>query len=77
MITEFQGVIMSFHDLLFTGSSGSRLQKAQAESFIHIFVNNSAKLTEFLEHMISVSFIEDLIQVVISYEINQMSFWRV
>ena len=42
---------------LLTGSGGSRLQKAQAESFIHIFVNNSAKLTEFLEHMISVSHI--------------------
>ena len=37
------------------GSSASRIQKAQAESFIHIFVNNSPKLTEFLEHMISVS----------------------
>ena len=37
------------------GSSACRIQKAQAESFIHIFVNNSPKLTEFLEHMISVS----------------------
>ena len=37
------------------GSSACSIQKAQAESFIHIFVNNSPKLTEFLEHMISVS----------------------
>ncbi|KAK3611536.1 hypothetical protein CHS0354_016470 [Potamilus streckersoni] len=29
-----------------------RIQKASAEEFIHIFVNNSAKLTEFLEYMI-------------------------
>ncbi|RUS74031.1 hypothetical protein EGW08_018205 [Elysia chlorotica] len=31
-----------------------KIQKAQAEEFIHIFVNNSGKLTEFLEHMIEV-----------------------
>ncbi|KAL4227956.1 Vacuolar protein sorting-associated protein 11 [Mactra antiquata] len=33
----------------------SEVCQAQAEEFIHIFVDNSAKLTEFLEHMISVS----------------------
>ena len=37
------------------GSGAYRIQKAQAESFMHIFVINSPKLTEFLEHMISVS----------------------
>ncbi|KAK3087703.1 hypothetical protein FSP39_009366 [Pinctada imbricata] len=31
-----------------------RIQKASAEEFIHIFVNNSEKLTEFLEHMVKV-----------------------
>ncbi len=31
-----------------------RIQKANAEEFIHIFVNNSGKLTEFLEHMVEV-----------------------
>ncbi|KAK3746923.1 hypothetical protein RRG08_030334 [Elysia crispata] len=31
-----------------------KIQKAQAEEFIHIFVNNAGKLTEFLEHMIEV-----------------------
>jgi len=31
-----------------------KIQKANAEEFIHIFVNNSARLTEFLEHMIEV-----------------------
>ncbi|XP_041361621.1 vacuolar protein sorting-associated protein 11 homolog [Gigantopelta aegis] len=30
------------------------IEKANAEEFIHIFVNNSAKLTEFLEHMVEV-----------------------
>lgn len=30
------------------------LQRASAEEFIHIFVNNSPKLSEFLEHMIKV-----------------------
>jgi len=33
----------------------SGIQRAQAEQFIHIFVNNSGKLTEFLEHMTTVS----------------------
>eukprot|EP00918_Siedleckia_nematoides_P018931 GHVU01040411.1.p1 GENE.GHVU01040411.1~~GHVU01040411.1.p1 ORF type:complete len:904 (-),score=100.20 GHVU01040411.1:521-3232(-) len=31
-----------------------KVLKANAEEFIHIFVNNSTKLTEFLEHMIHV-----------------------
>ncbi|CAG2230700.1 PEP5 [Mytilus edulis] len=31
-----------------------RIQKASAEEFIHIFVSNSPRLTEFLEHMIKV-----------------------
>lgn len=36
-----------------TGGS-PKIQKAFAEEFIHIFVNSSARLTEFLEHMIKV-----------------------
>lgn len=32
----------------------TRIQKSNADEFIHIFVNNSDKLTEFLEHMIKV-----------------------
>ncbi|XP_064597137.1 vacuolar protein sorting-associated protein 11 homolog [Liolophura sinensis] len=32
----------------------AKIQKASAEEFIHIFVNNSKKLTEFLEHMVRV-----------------------
>lgn len=31
-----------------------RIQRANAEEFIHIFVNNAVQLTEFLEHMIEV-----------------------
>ena len=31
-----------------------RIQKANADEFIHIFVNQSQKLTEFLEHMVKV-----------------------
>jgi hypothetical protein len=30
------------------------IQRANADEFIHIFVNNSKKLTEFLEHMVKV-----------------------
>ena len=44
-------LIMSF--TFFSGGMG-KIQKANAEEFIHIFVNNSARLTEFLEHMIEV-----------------------
>lgn len=33
------------------GTTITTIERAQAEQFIHIFVNNSAKLTEFLEHM--------------------------
>ena len=32
-----------------------RIQHASAEEFIHIFVNNAAQLTEFLEHMVEVT----------------------
>lgn len=42
------------HSLSYTGTVG-HIEKAQAENFIHIFVNNSERLTEFLEHMIRVS----------------------
>jgi len=31
-----------------------QIQRANADEFIHIFVNNSKKLTEFLEHMVKV-----------------------
>ena len=34
-----------------------RIQKANADEFIHIFVNQSQKLTEFLEHMVKVDII--------------------
>ena len=30
------------------------IQRANADEFIHIFVNQSQKLTEFLEHMVKV-----------------------
>ena len=40
--------------LLFLSGSPEPVQKANAEEFIHIFVNNSAELTEFLEHMVKV-----------------------
>lgn len=42
------------HSPSYTGTVG-HIEKAQAENFIHIFVNNSERLTEFLEHMIRVS----------------------
>lgn len=38
---------------MYDGTVG-HIEKAQAENFIHIFVNNSERLTEFLEHMIRV-----------------------
>ena len=41
-----------------TLSEGRRrdvIEKAHAEEFIHVFVNNAKKLTEFLEHMVKVS----------------------
>lgn len=44
------------HSLLYTGTV-AHIEKALAENFIHIFVNNSERLTEFLEHMIRVSYI--------------------
>ena len=31
------------------------VDKARAEEFIHVFVNNGQKLTEFLEQMVKVS----------------------
>lgn len=37
------------------GGASGKVSRASADQFIHIFVNNSAKLTDFLEHMISVS----------------------
>ena len=44
-----------FSDILDVCTGGvARIEKALAENFIHIFVNNSERLTEFLEHMIKV-----------------------
>ena len=34
------------------------VDKAPAEEFIHVFVNNRKKLTEFLEHMIKVRYFQ-------------------
>ena len=31
-----------------------QIKRSNADEFIHIFVNNSKKLTEFLEHMVKV-----------------------
>lgn len=48
---------LSRHVLLFfpcLGSAPPAVLKAKPDEFIHIFVNNSAKLREFLEHMIKV-----------------------
>ncbi len=40
------------------------IKKANADEFIHIFVNQSDKLTEFLEHMIKV--------IVVTYVLPQI-----
>ena len=39
----------------FVPGNSPLIQKASAEEFIHTFVNNSGKLTQFLEHMVKVS----------------------
>ncbi|XP_022091158.1 vacuolar protein sorting-associated protein 11 homolog isoform X2 [Acanthaster planci] len=39
---------------MLTGDVVPKVQKANAEEFIHIFVNNSGQLMEFLEHMVKV-----------------------
>lgn len=43
------------NEKMLTGSPPPAIQKSRAEEFIHIFVNNCTKLTEFLEHMIKVT----------------------
>ncbi|XP_005091075.1 vacuolar protein sorting-associated protein 11 homolog isoform X1 [Aplysia californica] len=52
--SSLDGVLPLFASILLDSSGIGRIQKANAEEFIHIFVNNSARLTEFLEHMIEV-----------------------
>lgn len=37
------------------GHKQQHVDKARAEEFIHVFVNNGQKLTEFLEQMVKVS----------------------
>ena len=37
-------------------SAERKIRKARAEEFIHIFVHQKAKLIEFLEHMVQVTF---------------------
>lgn len=44
------------HTISCTGTV-AHIEKALAENFIHIFVNNSERLTEFLEHMIRVGYV--------------------
>ena len=38
-------------------SAERKIRKARAEEFIHIFVHQKAKLIEFLEHMVQVTFL--------------------
>ncbi|XP_074656340.1 vacuolar protein sorting-associated protein 11 homolog [Tubulanus polymorphus] len=40
--------------MVIDSSLTARVQKSYADEFIHIFVNNSERLTEFLEHMVRV-----------------------
>ena len=55
-LVKFISLQSQFCDEIFVTSGGiPRIKKANAEEFIHIFVNNSEKLTEFLEHMVKVS----------------------
>jgi len=46
-------VMVTTDCLLYVGGI-PQIHRANADEFIHIFVNNSKKLTEFLEHMVKV-----------------------
>ncbi len=49
------------------------IKKANADEFIHIFVNQSDKLTEFLEHMIKV-IIKGITILVYLFFIEEVSY---
>ena len=54
------------------------VDKAPAEEFIHVFVNNRKKLTEFLEHMIKVRYFHQHVdsRSFISFVYLTQSHWR-
>ncbi|XP_050409252.1 vacuolar protein sorting-associated protein 11 homolog [Patella vulgata] len=54
LCTDYKPVDRPLVDASNLEGGRSQIMKAKAEDFIHIFVNNSTKLTEFLEHMITV-----------------------
>jgi len=43
-----------YASLWYVVGGAPHIERANADEFIHIFVNNSKKLTEFLEHMVKV-----------------------
>ncbi|XP_069106820.1 vacuolar protein sorting-associated protein 11 homolog isoform X1 [Argopecten irradians] len=54
LCTDYRPADKPLVDQMDMDGGPTQIQKASAEEFIHIFVNNSPKLTEFLEHMIKV-----------------------
>ncbi|GFR61248.1 vacuolar protein sorting-associated protein 11-like protein [Elysia marginata] len=54
LCTDYRPIDKPLIDQVSLDGGIGKIQKAQAEEFIHIFVNNAGKLTEFLEHMIEV-----------------------
>ena len=52
----------------------ARIQRANADEFIHIFVNNSQKLTEFLEHMVKVSSLAAVCSPLPMFNLLQLHF---
>ncbi|XP_067666114.1 vacuolar protein sorting-associated protein 11 homolog [Haliotis asinina] len=54
LCTDYKPMNKPLVDQLSMDGGLQHIQKANAEEFIHIFVNNSGKLTEFLEHMVEV-----------------------
>ncbi|XP_013381879.1 vacuolar protein sorting-associated protein 11 homolog [Lingula anatina] len=54
LCTDYRPSNKPLVDMNTLGGEVPKIQRANADEFIHIFVNNSQRLTEFLEHMVKV-----------------------
>ncbi|PVD32476.1 hypothetical protein C0Q70_07915 [Pomacea canaliculata] len=54
LCTDYKSACQPLVDQTSLDGALPQIQRASAEEFIHIFVNNRSRLTEFLEHMVEV-----------------------
>jgi hypothetical protein len=53
-VSQHPDLLFSLFQNMLDGSSVPYMERANPEDFIHLFLNNSERLVEFLEHLVKV-----------------------